>query len=138
MTNKAFSERTDRRKLITKGPGKRKVNIDLAVLEPENQSQTTVTPLIGALSQPYFRENLLVIGPAPSMIQEKEKKRRVQLQLETANRRLLAVIDNCYKRSRAEWNYSKEDRLGRGSRFLKAIVVDGVTYKVCTINFHWK
>ncbi|KAF9066247.1 hypothetical protein BDP27DRAFT_1330866, partial [Rhodocollybia butyracea] len=130
LTNKVFFEPTDRRKLITKGPGKRKVNIDLAVLEPENQSQTTVTPLIGTLAQPYFRENLLVIGPAPSMIQEKEKKRRVQLQLDTANKRLLAVIDNCYKRSRAEWNYSKEDRLGIGSRFLKAIVIDRVTYKL--------
>lgn len=43
-------------------------NPDLAVLRPENQHQTHVTPLIAALAAGLFREQLVVLGrhlPAP-------------------------------------------------------------------------
>ena len=43
-------------------------NPDLAVLRPENQNQTHVTPLIAALAAGLFREQLVVLGrhlPAP-------------------------------------------------------------------------
>ncbi|KAI9429370.1 hypothetical protein BJY52DRAFT_1345301 [Lactarius psammicola] len=41
-------------------------NIDLAVLRPENQRPTHVTPRIAALAKGLFREQLVVLGRRPS------------------------------------------------------------------------
>ena len=41
-------------------------NIDLAVLRPENQRPTHVTPRIAALATDLFREQLVVLGRRPS------------------------------------------------------------------------
>ena len=41
-------------------------NLDLAVLRPENQRPTHVTPLIAALAAGLFREQLVVLGRRPS------------------------------------------------------------------------
>ena len=41
-------------------------NLDLAVLRPENQRQTHVTPRIAALATGLFREQLVVLGRRPS------------------------------------------------------------------------
>ncbi len=41
-------------------------NLDLAVLRPENQRPTHVTPRIAALAAGLFREQLVVLGRRPS------------------------------------------------------------------------
>ncbi|TCD63769.1 hypothetical protein EIP91_004952 [Steccherinum ochraceum] len=40
-------------------------NLDLAVLRPDKQNQTHVTPLIDRLAEGLFREHLIVVGPPP-------------------------------------------------------------------------
>ncbi|KAJ7150376.1 S-adenosyl-L-methionine-dependent methyltransferase [Mycena filopes] len=52
-------------------------NPDLALLRPENQSPTHVTPLIGALAEGYFHEDLEVVGPPsakPNIVKIKTQK----------------------------------------------------------------
>ncbi|CAL1693859.1 unnamed protein product [Somion occarium] len=60
-------------------------NIDIAVLRPENQERTHVTPLIDELaSHPVrFRERLQVIGPAPKPI---PAHRKLELEKQLHNR----------------------------------------------------
>jgi hypothetical protein len=43
-------------------------NLDLAVLRPENQRPTHVTPRIAALAAGLFREQLVVLGRPPSAV----------------------------------------------------------------------
>lgn len=43
-------------------------NLDLAVLRPENQRPTHVTPRIAALAAGLFREQLVVLGRRPSAV----------------------------------------------------------------------
>nr|ANR76343.1 DNA methyltransferase [Ganoderma lucidum] len=51
-------------------------NPDLAVLRPENQRPTHVTPLIDTLALGLFREHLQVIGAAPKRLTPHEVARR--------------------------------------------------------------
>ncbi|KAI1797446.1 S-adenosyl-L-methionine-dependent methyltransferase [Ganoderma leucocontextum] len=51
-------------------------NPDLAVLRPENQRPTHVTPLIDTLALGLFREHLQVIGAAPKRLTRHEIKQR--------------------------------------------------------------
>lgn len=117
-----------RRGLTAKGPGERRVNIDIAVLKPENQTPTTVTPLINTLAQQYFRENLRVVAPRPP--RDLEKIREKQNARERVHRELLRLIRYCYDRGKCKWKYEKVDSIRNGSKYLRAITVDEVLYKV--------
>lgn len=51
-------------------------NVDLAVLRPENQNRTHVTPLIDQLASKLFREQLVIVGPRPRPVDKEEVLRR--------------------------------------------------------------
>lgn len=51
-------------------------NPDLAVLRPENQNPTHVTPLVDTLALGLFREHLQVIGAAPKRLTPHEVAQR--------------------------------------------------------------
>ncbi|KAJ3787693.1 S-adenosyl-L-methionine-dependent methyltransferase [Lentinula aff. detonsa] len=117
-----------RRRLTAKGPNERKVNIDLAVLKPEYQTPTTVTPLVASIAQRYFRENLRVIGRRPH--KDPEKKREQRNARELAHQELSRLIKHCYNRTKCKWDYERVDQIRRDSRYLKAITIDGVRYEI--------
>ncbi|KAJ3830251.1 S-adenosyl-L-methionine-dependent methyltransferase [Lentinula raphanica] len=117
-----------RRRLTARGPDKRKVNIDLAVLQPQNQTPTTVTPLVASLAQRYFRENLRVTAARPRRDPDKERKRQ-EVRAEVF-KDLQRLIKHCFHRAKCRWDYDKADRIGHGSRYLKAVTVDGVRYEI--------
>ncbi|KAJ3915519.1 hypothetical protein F5877DRAFT_81752 [Lentinula edodes] len=117
-----------RRGLTAKGPGERRVNIDITVLKPENQTPTTVTPLINTLAQKYFRENLRVVAPRPP--RDLEKIRERQSARERVHQELLRLIRYCYDRGKCKWKYQKVDSIRNGSKYLRAITVDDVLYKI--------
>ncbi|KAJ4485596.1 S-adenosyl-L-methionine-dependent methyltransferase [Lentinula aciculospora] len=117
-----------RKRLTTKGPRERKVNIDLAVLKPENQTPTTVTPLIASLAQQYFRENLRVVGARPP--KNSQKKHEQKIVHERVYQDLLRLLKHCYNRGTCQWDYEKPDQVRHGSKYLKAITIDGVRYEV--------
>lgn len=123
-----------RRGLTAQNPlNRRSGDPDLAVLRPENQTRTTVTPRIGALAQPYFRENLYVVAPPPKPISAQERRKEDTEMAEATDRvrkRLLVIIRNCHENGKCRWNYEKTDQFWRGSKFVKAIMIDGVKYKV--------
>ncbi|KIK70457.1 hypothetical protein GYMLUDRAFT_234921 [Collybiopsis luxurians FD-317 M1] len=110
--------------LSTKGPINRKVNVDLAVLRVENQTQTTVTPLIGKLSQRYVRENLRIIGPRPSRDRESKRQKELATQLDLFRKKLLENTKKCQRTS--EVDHEKE----RGSDFAKVLIIDGTRYEI--------
>ncbi|KAJ7024401.1 S-adenosyl-L-methionine-dependent methyltransferase [Mycena alexandri] len=69
-------------------------NPDLALLKPENQSPTHVTPLIAALAEGYFHEDLQVIGPRP------RPPNRVEIEAQKA--RALQFLEACIARVRSQ------------------------------------
>lgn len=58
------------------GPNIMTGNPDLAVLRPQNQHPTHVTPLIDTLALGLFREHLQVVGPPPKRLNSHEVKLR--------------------------------------------------------------
>lgn len=121
-----------RRGLTGKSPlNRRSTNPDLAVLQ--NQIQTTVTPKIGQLAQRYFREGLRIVGP-PRKVSSAEERRKekaaMEITLEKLRKELRDVVKNCHENGKARWNYRKEDQYWRGSKWVKAITIDGMVYEV--------
>lgn len=69
-------------------------NVDLAVLRPENQNKTTVTPFIDYLAQGLFRESLHVLGPRLRFETIEPQKRTKKLQeLLTKAAKLKKLVD---------------------------------------------
>ncbi|KAJ3753557.1 hypothetical protein EV360DRAFT_87677 [Lentinula raphanica] len=106
-----------RRRLTARGPDKRK-----------NQTPTTVTPLVASLAQRYFRENVRVTAARPRRDPDKERKRQ-EVRAEVF-KNLQRLIKHCFHRAKCRWDYDKADRIGHGSRYLKAVTVDGVRYEI--------
>lgn len=100
-------------------------NLDLAVLKVENQNPTHVTPLIAALAEGLIQEELVVVGPRPTP----PAKAVIDAQKERARARLGALIAKARK-SKKYVDYKKVDRLQPRSPFVKAVTVDGETYRV--------
>ncbi|KDQ62886.1 hypothetical protein JAAARDRAFT_53111 [Jaapia argillacea MUCL 33604] len=94
-------------------------NLDLAVLKPENQNPTHVTPFIASLASTYFSERLVVVGPPPKKVDRKvEKARKVE-----GRDRLGALVDV------ANGPSLTERVRGRGGRTV-GVKVDYVEYRV--------
>jgi DNA (cytosine-5)-methyltransferase 1 len=101
-------------------------DLDLAVLKPENQTPTHVTPLIAKLAQGLVKEELVVIGPPPPPVDKDV------LTAEAAHQHLKELIITAKgrpTRPRVEIN-KKRDFWGRGSRFLRSVEINGDLYKV--------
>ncbi|KAF8899291.1 S-adenosyl-L-methionine-dependent methyltransferase [Infundibulicybe gibba] len=98
-------------------------NPDLAVLKPENQNPTHVTPRIAALAQGLIRENLVVVGPPPSP----KNKNILEIQRQKIRDRVCELLKWAHRFK--EIDYRREDRLSYTSRFLKAVTINGEVYK---------
>lgn len=110
-------------------------DIDLAVLHPENQVRTHVTPAIAALAQGWFSESLVVVGPPPS--KPSLDKQQEQLRQERLSHRLhrLALI---FHDGSIRATFNKNDQLGQGNLagYSKAVSIGRkgqkqVSCKVC-------
>lgn len=133
-----FQRRPRRQTDITRGPPPIKSiigNPDLAVLKPENQTPTHVTPSIALLAQGLVTEQLIVLGPPPP---PPPKKGALAAQEEAAHKRLCHLI-TAAKVRRKSVNVKRSDRYGPQSRYLKAIEINHETYRVrvLTIQAGW-
>lgn len=94
---------------------------DLAVLRPENQNATHVTPRIAKLATGWFKERLVVVGPPPRVdpgIPYDDLLKRVkEFVLRVSMRREIRFRP-------------AEQRIRPGSRWLKYITIDGNDYAV--------
>lgn len=96
-------------------------DLDLAVLRPENQHRTTVTPLVLLLSDGLFRENLKVLGTAPQLPKEKNRYLKLLAALQNAQNVLKGPRNIVFPRN-GRWK----------DEFYRSILLDGVEYKVCS------
>ncbi|TBU32705.1 S-adenosyl-L-methionine-dependent methyltransferase [Dichomitus squalens] len=104
-------------------PNKVTGNLDLAVLRPENQNPTHVTPLIDTLALGLFREHLKVVGAAPKRLTGHELRQR---QLKVRGRigdLLMRRIDN-----RSTIDFPQEERLD--GQYWKAVKIGQEVYKL--------
>ncbi|KAF7303103.1 Mitogen-activated protein kinase [Mycena kentingensis (nom. inval.)] len=93
---------------------------DLAVLRPENQAQTHVTPLIGRLADGYFTERLRVVGAEP--LRDHDATRRQKAEARFFRRCLLRA-----RKRDPRLEYPPEERHENCTRHVK---VDGDEYSV--------
>lgn len=103
-------------------------NVDLAVLRPEAQNPTHVTPLIAKLAAGLFRENLVVVGPPPqplnpSIAQQEAKRRRA----------FLLACTNGERNRTKEIDFPRNERLRE--IYWKAVKISGTVYRVCCVTF---
>ncbi len=101
------------------------LDLDTTVLKPENQTPTHVTPAIATLAEGLFREDLQVLGAPPLPVDE-EKKRQEQQE----NRDTLEIFIGRANRSNKRTDWRRDQRLSSSSRYLKSVLVDGVTIRV--------
>lgn len=98
-------------------------DLDLAVLRPENQSATRVTPRIAKLAEGYFRDEIMVVGSAPPPMDkvalEADKKR--------TRRRLWYLIEKATRKKRI--NYNKNNRVSVQYQYYTEVEIEGKPYK---------
>ncbi|KAG6331286.1 hypothetical protein ID866_7799 [Astraeus odoratus] len=97
-----------------------KGNPDLAVLRPENQVPTHVTPRIAQLATGLFKERLRVVGRRP---QPERSLPHPEL-----TERVKGFLMRVNMRRRIE--FRPQQRLRPRSRYLKYLTIDGVDYAV--------
>ncbi|KAI8998552.1 S-adenosyl-L-methionine-dependent methyltransferase [Trametes punicea] len=100
-------------------------NLDLAVLRPEMQNPTHVSPLVDSLALGLFHEHLKVVGPP----QKRPSKHALRLKQRAMLTALLTLINSAKepeKNVRVE--YPHDRRLA--DQFWEAVTVDGVLYEV--------
>jgi DNA (cytosine-5)-methyltransferase 1 len=101
-------------------------NLDVAVLRPEMQNPTHVTPLIASLAAGLIREQLVVVGPRPVPdMDQAAQEREVHAKL----RRLLEKRMKPKRRTVIE--FQPAERLKRTSVFYRSVHLDGIKYSVC-------
>ncbi|KAA1471594.1 S-adenosyl-L-methionine-dependent methyltransferase, partial [Dentipellis sp. KUC8613] len=98
---------------------------DLAVLRPEQQNPTHVTPLISVLAAGLFRERLVVVGPRPAQPSRAAARRRRDREGETIMR-ACAAAHSADRRASAV----KQWQLARGSEFLTKLKVRDTVYEI--------
>ncbi|KAL0951895.1 hypothetical protein HGRIS_008552 [Hohenbuehelia grisea] len=109
-------------------------NIDTAVLRPENQTPTHVTPLIGRLAQPYVNESLQVVGPPRPLVDPAVEQTRREKELQLKRVRMKRLIRKTrYAESRnpeiTDVEYERSWFVGKGP-FLEKIKLRGEVYAV--------
>ena len=107
-------------------------DLDLAVLKPENQTQTHVTPLIASLAHGLVYEELFVVGGRPppqnkTLAEAREKVAHARLQELVRKAKTLPGKPKVDVRPR-------EDYIKRNSRYLKSVRINGEMYQV-HLNF---
>jgi DNA (cytosine-5)-methyltransferase 1 len=100
-------------------------DIDLAVLRPENQNPTRVTPRIAKLAEGYFREEIMVVGGAPPPVDKAALERRQK----KARRRLWELIE--LTRVKKMVSSNKINRVSMDYDCYTEVQVDGKIYRVC-------
>jgi len=115
------------RKLRRALPVLLKGSLDVAVLRPERQTQTRVTPLIGSLASGLFQEQLKIVGSEPSPPSEEAvmKQRKQEQQAATRLRRLIEKA----LRPRKTVVFKVEERR---HRFPQSVTIDGELFEVGT------
>ncbi|KAF9011170.1 hypothetical protein BDQ17DRAFT_1233710 [Cyathus striatus] len=98
---------------------------DLAVLKPENQNSTTVTPLIANLSQGWINEELIVVGPQP----HKPSQAVLEARVKKARAIMWKFIETVGNPKQRAIDYKKSDKIAPGSNFLKAVEIGGEIYR---------
>jgi DNA (cytosine-5)-methyltransferase 1 len=101
-------------------------NQDLAVLKPENQNITHVTPRIAELIWGLVREEICVIGARPPPLDSNRNETLKQ----KAYIELCRLIQRVRVRIRKDINWEKEDRLAPGSNYVYSVTIDGQKYRV--------
>ncbi|KAL4250277.1 DNA (cytosine-5)-methyltransferase [Abortiporus biennis] len=101
-------------------------NKDIAVLRPENQNRTHVTPLVDRLATGLFNEHLKVVGPPPKA---PNKEELAQIEKKLYGR----VVQFVHKASKImlpqrTFSFPIDDKLA--DRYWKKVIIDGVEYKV--------
>ncbi|KAF8346872.1 S-adenosyl-L-methionine-dependent methyltransferase [Amanita rubescens] len=93
-------------------------NQDLAVLKPENQSVTHVTPRIAELIRGLVREEIYVIGARPPPLDSnRNEKQKAYIELCALIQRARII--------RKDIDWKKEDRLAPGSDYVYSVTIDG-------------
>lgn len=93
-------------------------NVDLLALRPENQTRTTVTPLVFRLAKGLFPEQLQLLDSSFPKPKDDERLRR---------RKLMDLLHKS-KKSKGEAFFAKEHRLQ--GPYWSCMIRDGVEYKV--------
>lgn len=100
-------------------------NLDLAVLKPENQNVTHVTPRIAELLRGLVKEEVYVIGARPPPLDSNRNeilKQKAYIELCALIKRARVIKKNI--------DWMKEDRLVPGSDYVHAVTIDGQKYSV--------
>lgn len=98
-------------------------NPDLAVLRPENQRPTHVTPLIDTLALGLFREHLQVIGAPPKRLTAHQVKQRQKKVLEHIRDLLMRRLED-----QPEIEFPQREQLH--GRYWKQVKIRGEEFKV--------
>ncbi|PFH48401.1 hypothetical protein AMATHDRAFT_5836 [Amanita thiersii Skay4041] len=101
-------------------------NLDLAVLSPENQNVTCVTPHIAALAEGLVQEELIVVGPRPPMWDKAE----VEYQERKALAHLRSLIKRAKSMHRRNIDWRKQDRVAPRSDYVTTMKIDGEYYHI--------
>lgn len=111
-------------------------NLDLAVLRPENQERTHITPLINQLaSNPvYFRERLQVIGPQPMPINPQEVIQKNNKLFQ----RLLQICGVFHNSARRNLLFPKGAAVEHGSNYWKCVHIGDILYKVSFYDLDYR
>ena len=99
-------------------------SMDLAVLRPENQNPTHVTPFIDSLAQGLFYERLQVVG-APL-----KQPTRLELKHQQEARReyFLSLWERCKSKVENAVHWPPSGRLR--DQFWSSVIINGDRYKV--------
>ncbi|RPD65262.1 S-adenosyl-L-methionine-dependent methyltransferase [Lentinus tigrinus ALCF2SS1-6] len=98
-------------------------NLDLAVLRPENQNPTHVTPLIDSLAHGLFQESLHVVGPRTKRPAKHELRRQQQEMRSYVCRLLYRNLEDLPRVS-----FPTSERLR--DEYWNAVLIRGELYKV--------
>lgn len=103
-------------------------DIDLAVLQPQNQIPTHVTPLIASLAQGMVSEELMVVGGRPPAKTKAEK----ESEMREAHNRLKNLLRKAKSRpGRPIVDVrTKEDFVGGSTRYLKSLKINEEMYRI--------
>ena len=99
-------------------------NIDLAVLKPENQNPTCVTPRIAKLAEGYFREEIIVVGSPPVPVDKTALEKRQKI----VHKRLWGLIEK--SRMKKSVTANKANRVSIQDDYYTEVNIDGKKYKV--------
>ncbi|KAF9486388.1 S-adenosyl-L-methionine-dependent methyltransferase [Pholiota conissans] len=99
-------------------------NIDLAVLKPENQNPTCVTPRIAKLAEGYFREEIIVVGSPPGPVDKAALEKRQKI----VRKRLWGLIEKT--RMKKSVTANKANRVSIQDDYYTEVNIDGEKYKV--------